>query len=319
LVALGAALIVPFTAKAQQTRKIWRIGFLGAASRSTMTDRVEAYREALRELGYVDGKNLAMEYRFADGRLDRLPALAAELVALKVDLIQAGGTPAARAAKQATTTIPIVMTGGDPVRAGLVASLARPGGNVTGLADATVDVSTKRLELLKEAVPTLSRVAILWNPGNPTNLPQLRDTETAAAALRITVFPVEARSDEDLGRAFAAMRRERAGGLVVQGDPLFITRAPQIIQLAARGLLPAVYPFPQFAEAGGLMAYGNRQADLYRQAATYVDKILKGAKPADLPVEHPTKFLLAINLKTAKTLRLTLSPSLLLRADQVIQ
>jgi putative ABC transport system substrate-binding protein len=316
---LAVALIVPSTAGAQQTGKLWRIGFLGAASRSTMADRVEAYREALRELGYVDGKNLAIEYRFADGQLDRLPALAAELVGLKVDLIQAGGTPVARAAKQATTTIPIVMTGGDPIRAGLVASLARPGGNVTGLADATVDVSTKRLELLKEAVPGLSQVAILWNPENPTNPPQLRDTETAAAVRGLTVFPLEARREEDLPRAFAAMRRMHAGGLVVQGDPLFVTHASRLIRLAATGRLPTVYPFPQFAEAGGLIAYGNRQADLYREAATYVDKILKGTKPADLPLQHPTRFFLAINLTTAKTLGLNISPSLLARADQVIQ
>jgi ABC-type uncharacterized transport system substrate-binding protein len=210
-------LALSFPVEAQQPKKIPKIGFLSAPSRSAQSARYEAFRQGLRELGYIEGKNIVIEWRYAEGKLERLPDLAAELVGLKVDVFVAGGTPAARAAKEATTTIPIVMSGGDPVRAGIVASLARPGGNVTGLSDATVDVSTKRLELLKEVVPKLSRVAILWNPANPTNPLQVKDTQAAASGLGMTVYPVEVKEVGELERAFAGIKRERAGGLLVQG------------------------------------------------------------------------------------------------------
>jgi putative tryptophan/tyrosine transport system substrate-binding protein len=231
----------------------------------------------------------------------------------------AGGTPAARAAKEATTTIPIVMSGGDPVRAGIVASLARPGGNVTGLSDATVDVSTKRLELLKEVVPKLSRVAILWNPANPTNPLQLKDTLTAAPALGMTVYTVEVKEVGELERAFAVIKRERAGGLLVPGDPMFTSNRKWMADLAAKHRLPTMFTAPEYAEAGGLMSYGENPADRWRRLATYVDKILKGTKPADLPVEAAMKFEFVINLKAAKQIGLTIPPNVLARADRVIK
>jgi len=229
------------------------------------------------------------------------------------------GTPAARAAKHATTAIPIVMTGGDPVRAGIVASLARPGGNVTGLSDATVDVSTKRLELLKEVVPKLSRVAILWNPLNPTNPLQVKDTQAAAPALGMTVYAVEVKGVDDFDRAFAAIKKDGAGGLLVPGDPMFGTERKRIHDFAVKNRLPAMYAGLETVERGGLMAYSTSLADLARRAAIYVDKILKGAKPADLPVEAAMKFELVINLKTAKQIGLTIPPNVLARADRVIR
>lgn len=296
-----------------------RIGFLGAASVSADTTRIQAFRNGLVELGYVEGRNISIEYRHAEGKLERLPDLAAELVRRKVDVIVAAGLPAARAAKQATMTIPIVMTGGDPVRTGLVASLARPGGNVTGLADATVEVSTKRLELLKEIVPTLSRVAILWNAANPTNPFQVRDTQAVAPALGVTVHPVEVDGVDDFQRAFAAIARDRADGLLVPGHPMFYSHRKRLTDLAAKSRLPTMYSRRDYAEDGGLIAYGDNFADMYRRLAAYVDKILKGVKPADLPIEQSTKFELVINRKTAKALGLTIPPSLLLRADQVIE
>jgi putative tryptophan/tyrosine transport system substrate-binding protein len=311
------ALCLP--ANSQQPKKVPRIGILAAQSPSSSSYRVEAFRKGLIELGYTEGKNIALEYRYADGRLERLPDLAAELVRLKVDIILALGTPAARAAKQATTTISIVMTGGDPVRAGIVASLARPGENVTGLSDATVDVSTKRLELLKEVVPKLSRVAILWNPLNPTNLLQLKDTQAAAPALGMTVYAVEVKGIDDFERAFAAIRKHGVGGLLVPGDPLFGAERKRIHDFAVKNRLPAMYAGLETVERGGLMAYSTSLADLARRAATYVDKILKGAKPADLPVEAAMKFELVINLKTAKQIGLTIPPNVLARADRVIR
>ena len=307
-------------AEAQQAGKVWRIGFLSARSQSFESTRIEAFRQGLRELGYVEGKNMAIEERWAEGKLERLPDLAAELVRLKVDVILAGGAPGARAAKQATTTIPIIFTAaGDPVATGLVASLARPGGNVTGLSDSSVDVSTKRLELLKEAVPKLSRVAILWNPANPTNPIQVRDTQAVAPALGMTLLSVEVKTVDDFERAFAAIKTDRAGGLLVPGDPMFGSQRKRLADLAVKSRLPAIYPAPDYAEAGGLMAYGSNAVDLFRRAATYVDKILKGVKPADLPVEQPMKFELVINLKAAKQIGLTIPPNVLARADKVIK
>jgi putative ABC transport system substrate-binding protein len=318
LLVAGSLTLAP-PSDAQPAGRTWLIGILVAQSRSGAAYRIEAFRKGMLELGYSQGKNLALEYRSAEGQLDRLPALAAEVVGLKVDVILALGLPAARAAKQATSTIPIVFTGGDPVRTGLVASLARPGGNVTGLADPTVDVSTKRLELLKEAVPWVSRVAMLWNPANPTNPLQVKDTQATAPSLGITVSPVEVKSIRDLDRALAAVKTDGAGALLVPGDPMFVSQAHRIRDAAAKNRLPVMYPTPEAVAAGGLMAYGTSLADLAHRAAYFVDKILKGAKPADLPVEQPTKFEFVINLRTAKDLGLTIPPSVLLRADRVIQ
>jgi ABC-type uncharacterized transport system substrate-binding protein len=304
---------------AQQPKKVARIGFLAAQSPASSETRYEAFRKRLTELGYTEGKNIAIEYRYAEGKLERLPNLAAELVRLKVDVIVAAGLPAAHAAKQATTTIPIVMQGGDPVATGVVASLAQPGGNVTGVSDFTIGVSTKRLELLKEAVPKLTRVAMLWNPANPTNPIQLKDTQDAAPSLGITVLAVEVKGSADLERAFAAIKKDGAGGLLVPGDPMFGSHRKRILDFAAKSRLPVMGATPQNAEDGGLMAYGADFDDLYRRIALYVDKILKGAKPADLPVEQPMKLKLIINLKTAKQIGVTIPPNVLARADRVIK
>src|SRR5262249_43439022 len=263
-----------------------------------------------RELGYAEGQNMALEKRSADGRTERLRRLAAELTALHVDVIVTLGTPAAVAAKEASATIPIVMAiATDPVGAGLIASLGRPGGNVTGLANLDAELSGKRLETLKAAIPALSRVAILWNPTNPAHKPALGDTESAAHTLGVRLLLVEARDTGELSEAFSVMRRERAGGLVLLADSLFSTHRDRILDFAARNRLPSIFWQRGFAEAGALMSYGTSYRDLYRGAANYVDKILKGAKPADLPVEQPTKFELVVNLKTAKTLGLTIPPS----------
>jgi ABC-type uncharacterized transport system substrate-binding protein len=305
--------------EAQQSGKIPRIGYLSAPSRSGQSARHESFRQSLRELGYVEGKNIVIEWRFADGQLERLPDLAAELIHLKVDIIVAGGLPAARAAKQATTTIPIVMTGGDPVGTGIVASLAHPGGNVTGLSDSTVYVSTKRLELLKEVIPNLSRVAIVWNPANPTNPIQVKDTQAAGPVLGMTVYSVEVKDVGQFESAFAEMKRDRAGGLLVPGDPMFTSNRKRITDLAVKHRLPAMFTSQEYVEAEGLMAYGENSTDRFRRLATYVDKILKGTKPADLPVEQPTKFELVINLKTTKQIGLTILPNVLARADKVIR
>ena len=271
-------------------------------------------------MGYAEGQSITFETRSADGRNERLRGLAAELIGLKVDIIVTTGTPAAVAAKQATSTIPIVMAvATNPVGAGLTASLGRPGGNVTGLANLDAELSGKRLEMLKAAVPALSRVAILWNPANPAHKPALGDTESAAHALGVRLQPVEARNSSELSDAFSAIRRERAGGLVLLADSLFSTHRARILDFAAKSRLPSIFWQSGFAEAGAFMSYGTSYPDLFRGAANYVDKILKGAKPADLPVEQPTKFELVINLKTAKALGLTIPQSVLVRADQVIQ
>ena len=283
----------------------------------------EAFLQGLRDLGYVEGRNVVIEYRYAEGKLERLPALAAELVALKVDVIVAAGTLAALAAKQATRTLPIVFAAAaDPVTDGLVTSLARPGGNVTGLSNLAPELVGKRLELLKQAVPGVSRVAVLWQPGGlgeRTEKDMLKGADVAARALGVRLQFVEARGPADFDRAFSDMTRARAGALTVLGSPMFFTERRRLVDLAAKNRLPAVYTLREFVDAGGLMSYGPNIADLFRRAATYVDKILKGAKPADLPVEQPTKFELVINLKTAKALGLTIPPSLLGRADEVVQ
>ncbi len=313
-------LAAPFPGEAQQPGKMARIGWLSSGSTASHGLLIDGFREGLRELGYTERKNIAIEYRWAEGRLDRLPQLAAELVQLKVQVLVTAGSPGILAAKRATTTIPIVMAvGGDPVGAGFVASLARPGGNITGLSNLAEDLIAKLLELLKEAVPRASRVAVLSNPGNPAHAAFRREIQTAAQVLGVTLLPVEARAPNDYEGAFAAMGRERAGALVVLPDPMSLTERRRITDLAARSRLPAIYGFKEEAEAGGLMSYGVSLRWSYHRAATYVDKILKGAKPADLPVEQPTRFELVINLKTAKALGITFPRSILIRADQVIQ
>jgi putative tryptophan/tyrosine transport system substrate-binding protein len=312
---------VPLAGEAQQPGKVPRVGFLGPRSRSDGTPYLDAFLQGLRELGWVEGQNIAIEYRFAEGRLDRLAALAAELVRLKVDVILAASTPPAVAAKSATSTIPIVMaTSADPVELGLVASLARPGGNVTGLSfSVALDVVGKELELLKETVPKVRRVAVLWNPANPGNTLAMKTLRNTARSLSVQLQLLEARSPNEFEAAFAAMAREGAGALLVVPDSIFGLHRARLQDLAAKSRLPAMYGLREHTEAGGLMSYAVDLRDSFRRSATYVDKILKGAKPADLPVEQPTKFELVINLKTAKALGLTIPQSVLLRADEVIQ
>jgi len=306
-------------AEAQPPKKVPQIGFPIVGSASATSGRIEAFRQGLRDLGYIEGQNLIIEYRYAEGKLDRLPELAAELVRLKVDAIFVQSTPAVQAAKKATTTVPIVSVSGDPVGLGLVASLARPGGNVTGLANLTSELAGKRLELLKEVVPRISRVAVLWNPDASSSALRMRETDAAAASLGIKLQPVEVRAANDFERAFSALKRERADALFPLRSPFISNHVKRIVELAAKNRVPGMYDASEFAEAGGLMSYGTMLADLDRRAATYVDKILKGAKPAELPVEQPTKFEFVINLKAAKQIGLTIPPNVLVRADKVIK
>ncbi len=324
---LAAALLLltaPLTAKAQSAGKVYRIGFLAAGwgSGTAYLRPLEAFRQGLRELGWVEGQNVLIEYRFAEGRLERLPGLAEELVRLKVDVIAASPTPAALAAKDATRTIPIVgMSLTEPVGVGLVASLARPGGNVTGVAYGfDTDIFGKQLELLKEVIPKVRRVAVLSNPGNSPAQPLIMSSvEGAARSLGLQLQVLEARGPGEFDGAFAVMAKERAGALLVTGGPMFFLHRARLADLAVKNRLPSMSTQGQWVEAGGLMSYGPSFPDLYRRGATYVDKILKGARPADLPIEQPTKFELLVNLKTAKALGLTIPQSLLLRADQVIE
>ena len=313
-------LVVPLTAEGQQTAKIARIGFLSPASPALEMRRLEAFWQALRALGYVEGHHLALELRYAEGQYDRLPGLAAELVRLKVDIILTYGPPAIQAAKQATGTVPIVMMGLiDPVASGFVASLARPGGNITGLSLMAPELVTKQLEILKEVVPTVTRVALLGNPVNAGNAPQLQYAQDTARTLGMRLQPLEVRGPHDLDRAFAAMTTERAEAVIVLVDAMLLNYRTRIVDLAATYRLPAVYGLSEYAAAGGLITYGASSLDRYRRAATYVDKILKGAKPADLPVEQPVTFELVINLKTAEALGLTIPPILLFQATEVIR
>jgi putative ABC transport system substrate-binding protein len=319
----SSLLAAPLAAEAQQAAKIARIGLL-VTNLAASPHLPEAFRQGLRDLGYVEGRNLVIEYRDAEGKVDRLPALAAELVALKVDVIvTGGGTIAALAAKQATRTLPTVFASvGDPVTSGLVTSLARPGGNVTGLSNVAPELVGKRLELITQAVPGVSRVAVLRLPGalgERTAKDMLTGTEVAARALGVRLQVVEARGPADIDRAFSDMTGARAGALTVLPSNMFLREHRRLVDLAAKNRLPAVYFLREFVDAGGLMAYGPNVADLYRRAATYVDKILKGAKPADLPVEQPTKFELVINLKTAKALGLMIPQSVLARADHIVE
>jgi len=315
----ASLLLVPLAAWAQPAGKVYRIGVLELGGSPT-SNAGKAFRQQLHELGYIEGQNIVLEYRLAEGRAERLPDFAAELVRLKVDVIVAGGTPAPLAAKHATGTIPIVMAAaGDPVGTGLVASLAKPGGNVTGLSLYSTELTGKRLQLTKELVPGLSRVAVLWNAANPIAALVARETETAARTLGVQVQSLEVRSSDDFENALPAAVNGGAGALFVVDDPLVGRYRMRIADFAARNRLPATAFYKEFAEAGGLMTFGPNLADLYRRAALYVDKILKGAKPADLPVEQATRFELVINLKTARALGLTIPQLLLVRADQVIE
>jgi putative tryptophan/tyrosine transport system substrate-binding protein len=320
ILALGL-LTAPRPAAAQPVGKVYRIGILnsGSAASGAASGNVEAFRQGLRELGYVEGQNISLAWRYAEDQVEHLPTFAAELVGLPVDvLVAAGGTPVALAAQRATTTVPIVMTNvGDPVATGLIASLARPGGNITGLSSMSPDITGKRLELLKEVVPALARVAVLWNPANPSAALQLQELQAAARALQLQVQALEVRSPEAFAPAFSAARG--AGAVIVLGDPGFTRHRIQITALAQRSRLPGMYVFRQFVEAGGLMSYGVSLSDLWRRAAIYVDKILQGVKPADLPVEQPTKFELVLNLQTAQALGLTIPSTLLFLADEVIR
>ncbi|HET8529759.1 MAG TPA: ABC transporter substrate-binding protein, partial [Methylomirabilota bacterium] len=307
-------------AQAQQAGKVPRIGYFDAASSRTNPDLTDAFRDQMRQLGYVEGKNLVIEYRWADGKYDRLPDLAADLVRLRVDVIVTVGDPVILAAKEATTTIPIVLASvGDPVGRGFVASLARPGGNITGVSNLAVALSGKWLEILSEAVPRLSQVAILRNVANPTHPLFWMEADKVAKGLGLKLQSLGVRTLEDIDAAFESMQKERVGAFVTLPDPLLTGQRVRIADLAAKAHLPGIAAFRENAETGTLMAYGPSLAANRRRAAVFVDKILKGAKPGDLPIEQPTKFELFINLKTAKALGLTIPPSLLQRADQVIE
>src|SRR5215831_10649031 len=305
--------LVPPTAGAQQTEKFFKIGILSPASPtdangkpSDLAALFATFQESLRELGYVEGQNIKIESRWAEGNYDRLPGLVADLVSLKVSAIVTYGTPAAQAAKRATSTIPIIMAAIiDPVASGLVTSLARPGGNITGQSMMSPDLAEKQLEIFKEALPKISRVAVLHNPANPGNAPQVRHAQDAARALGVRLQVLGARDPSEIDSAFAAMTHEQAGGVIVLVDAVLQNNRARVTSLAARHRLPAVYGLAEYAEVGGLLAYGPNRLDMFRHAASYVDQILKGAKPGDLPVEQPNKFALVVNLKTAKTLGLT--------------
>jgi putative ABC transport system substrate-binding protein len=313
-------LAVAVMAEAQQSTKVPRIGFLSAGSTSAVTARQEAFRQGLRELGYVEGKNILIEYRYGEGKLDRMTELAADLVRLKVDVIVTGGSISTRRAKEATVSIPIVMAQDtDPVGSGFVASLARPGGNITGLATLAPEISGKRLELLKEVVPRLSRVVVLGSSTEPANAQSLKETELAAGALGVKLQHVDVLAPKDIETAFRAASKGRADAVLVLASSVANSQRTQIAELAVKSRLPAVYYQTEFVEDGGLMSYGVSFTDLFRRAATYVDKILKGAKPADLPVEQPIKFEFIINLKAAKQIGLTIPPNVLVRADKVIR
>jgi putative ABC transport system substrate-binding protein len=316
----GSILAGPLAVEGQPTGRVYRLGYLSASSGTLNSPYTEAFRQGLRDLGWVEGQNIVIEFRSAE-EFDRLPALATELVRLKVDVIVATPTPAALAAKSATATIPIVgISLTDPVGLGLIPSLARPGGNVTGVSYSVgADIFGKDLELLREAVPKVRRVAVLSNPDGPSQPLILDNIKTAARSLELQLLPVVARGPGDFDGAFATMARERVGALFVVTDPTYIAHRARLVDLATRSRLPSMFTQRADVEAGGLMSYGPSFTAMYRRAAAYVDKILKGAKPADLPVEQPTTFELAINLKTAKALGITITPALLLRADQVTE
>ncbi len=313
-------LVAPVSSHGQQSANIPRVGYLGNSSPGLERDLVGAFRQGLQELGYAEGKNILIEYRWAEGKAERFPELAAELVRLPVDVVLTAGTPGALAAKRASQTIPIVMaSSGDPVETGLAASLARPGGTLTGLSNDSSEVDGKRLELLREILPRLARVAVLFNPANPVTAVHRKRTQAAAASLHLKLEFVEMNGGEGFEAAFAAIPRQLPGALFIMPDWALVAYRARIVDFAARRSLPAMYGNREFVDAGGLISYATDFPDMFRRAATYVDKILKGAKPADLPVEQPTKFQLVINLKTAKALGLKMPQSILVRADEVIR
>jgi putative ABC transport system substrate-binding protein len=309
-----------FPANAQQPKKIPRIGFLGNSTAALEANLSGPVRAGLRDFGYVEGKNIVIEWRWAEGKYDRFPALIAELIATKVDLIVTAGTPATIALKKATTTLPLVMIAvGDPVGSGLIASLAHPGGNLTGLTSISPELDGKRLELLREVVPKISYVAVLWNPTSPLQVAAERETQAAAHAMKIKVLSLGVQAEEQFDNAFATILRERPGALLVLADRLFLHHRARIMDFATKHHLPGVHAYVELVEAGGLMSYGPSYAGMHRRAAYFVDRILKGTKPADLPVEAPAKFELVINLKAAKQIGLTIPPNVVARADKVIK
>jgi putative ABC transport system substrate-binding protein len=320
LLVLLALLAVPLAAEAQQAGKVYRIGFLGNSTPALEANLISPFREGLRDLGYVEGQTVVIVYRWAEGKYERFPALVAELIGLKVDVIIAAGTPAAIAVKKATSSIPMVMVAvGDPVATGLVTSLARPGGNLTGLVSIAPDLEGKRLELLKEVVPKLSHVAVLKNSANAFHVVSEQQARAAGALLHLGVHFVDIRADSEFDRAFATIIKERAGAIIMLADRLFLHHRARIVDFAMRNRLPGMYAYRELVDAGGLMSFGPSYPGMHRRAAYFVDRILKGTKPADLPMEQPTQFELVINLKTAKALDLTIPRSLLQRADHVIE
>jgi ABC-type uncharacterized transport system substrate-binding protein len=313
-------LALSFPAEAQQPKKVPRIALLFSVSAAAAADRIEAFRQGLRELGYVEGRNILLEYRYAESKLDRLPGLSAELVRLKVDVIVTSNQEPTRSAKAATVTIPIVMARDtDPIGNGFVASLARPGGNITGLSSMAPEISGKHVELLKEIVPRLSRLAVLGTSNTPGNAQLIRDIETAAGAFGVTPQYLDVLTVKDIEPSFRAASKRRADAILVLGSGVYASHRTQIVELAVQSRLPAIYRSREYMEVGGLMAYGVNPFDLDRRAAVYVDKILKGAKPSDLPVEQPKKFEFIISLKAAKQISLTIPPNVLARADRVIR
>jgi ABC-type uncharacterized transport system substrate-binding protein len=319
--ALSAMLsALSFPVEAQQPGKVPRIGFLGNSTATLEANLIAPFREGLRDLGYVEGKNIVIEWRWAEGKYERFPTLIAELIASKVDLIVTAGTPATVALKKATTTLPLVMIAvGDPVGSGLIASLAHPGENLTGLTSISPELDGKRLELLREVVPKISHVAVLWNPTSPLQVAAERETQTAAHAMKIKVLSLGVQAEEQFDDAFATILRERPAALLVLADRLFLHHRARIMDFATKHHLPGVHAYVELVEAGGLMSYGPSYAGMHRRAAYFVDRILKGTKPADLPVEAPAKFELVVNLKAAKKIGLTIPQSVLYRADKVIR
>ena len=319
IITLGI-LLGSLAAQAQQTGNVYRIGFLGNSTAALEANLVGPFREGLRDLGYVEGRNVLIEYRWAEGKYDRFPALIGELLALKVAVIVTAGTPATLAVKKATTSVPLVMLAvGDPVGTGIVPSLSHPGGNITGLTAISTEMDAKRLELLREVVPSVSYIALLWNAGSPLQVLAEKQVQAAAQVLRMRVLSLGVKTEEEIKSALAVMARERPDALLVLADRLLLHHRALIMDFATRHRLPGVHAYRELVEAGGLMSFGPSYADMHKRAAYFVDRILKGAKPGDLPVERPLTFELVINLKTAKALGLTIPQSLLQRADQVIE
>jgi putative ABC transport system substrate-binding protein len=318
--ALASTTVLSRAANAQQSGKTPRVGFLGNSTAALETNLVGPFRDGFRDLGYEEGRSIVIEYRWAEGRYERFPALIAELIAAKVDVIVTAGTPASLAVKRATSSIPLVMVAvGDPVGTGLVSSLARPGGNLTGLSSIAPDLEGKRLELLREVVPTLSQVALFFNSLNPFHAVSLRQANTAAQAAGLKLKSLDVRTANELDGAFTMMLRDKPEALLILADRVFLHNRQRIVDFAAQHRLPNINAYRELVEAGGLMSYGPSYEDMHRRAAIYVDKILKGAKPGDLPIEQPTKFTLTLNLKAAKALGVTVPPAVTLRADEVIE